>query len=116
MTTITTYDVGDVAHLRVSFTNSAGQPVDPSSVELQYRHTAASVNSVASVAYTGASSLSKAGTGEYFLDLPINSETLASLVDSGTSMGGRWRARWNGYGNNAAAVEREFNVNHRIVG
>lgn len=109
------YDIGDFARLAVSFTNSAGAKVDPSSVTLQYRHTRSSQQSYATLGF-GTSSLTKAGTGDYYFDLAINSATLAAMVNSGESFGGEWRQRWNGYGDNAAAVEKAFHVNHRIVG
>ena len=96
------YDVGDVVRMRGSFTNSAGTAVDPSSVTLQHRQFLADPLSYTTVVY-GVGSITRVSTGEYYLDVPTNTD-------------GEWRYRWNGLGANAAAVEESFKVRFRSVG
>jgi len=96
------YDVGDVVRMRASFTNSAGTYVDPSSITLQYRQFLADPLSYTTVVY-GVGSITRVSTGSYFSDVAVNSD-------------GEWRYRWNGLGENAAAVEEQFKVRFRSVG
>jgi len=96
------YDVGDLVRIRASFTNSAAQPVDPSSVTLQHRQFLADPLSYTTVVY-GVGSITRVSTGEYFHDLSVNTD-------------GEWRYRWNGLGENAAALEETFKVRWRSVG
>jgi hypothetical protein len=96
------YDVGDVVRMRATFTNSAGTPVDPSSLTLQYRQHLSDPLSYSTVVY-GVGSITRVSTGSYFSDVAVNS-------------GGEWRYRWNGTGENAAAVEEQFKVRWRTVG
>ena len=99
-----TYDIGDVVRLRASFTNSAGTAVDPTSVTVQYRRWLADPASYTTLVY-GVNSVVKAGTGEYYHDL------LTGSLDAG-----EYRYRWNGLGDNAAAVEGRFMLSVRWVG
>ena len=96
------YDVGDVVRARASFTNSAGLSVDPSTVTLQHRQFLADPLSLTTVVY-GVGSITRTSTGEYHLDIAVNTD-------------GEWRYRWNGLGENAAAVEEAFKVRWRSVG
>lgn len=96
------YDVGDVIRLRGSFTNSAGTAVDPSSVTVQLRRVLDDPASYSTLVY-GVNSVVKASVGEYYHDFTVSTD-------------GEWRYRWNGLGDNAAAVEVAFKVRWRAVG
>jgi hypothetical protein len=97
-----TYDVGDVARILATFTNSAGAGVDPSSVTLQVRPRDWSVASYSTLIY-GVNSIAKASAGVYYHDFPVNTP-------------GELMYRWNGLGINAAAEEGMFTVRQRTVG
>lgn len=96
------YDIGDRVRLRVSFTNSAGVAVDPSSVTLQYRRWLADPSSYSTLAF-GVNSIVKESVGSYYHDLAPTED-------------GEWRYRWNAFGDNASAVEKQFKVRFRSVG
>lgn len=91
-----TYDVGDVVKVRLSFVNSANNPVDPSSLVLFSYIRGAPLTTVQTLVY-GVNSLARAGTGEYFTDMPVNSA-------------GTWQLRGVGTGSNQAAVQGQFDV------
>lgn len=97
-----TYDVGDVARITASFTNSAGAAVDPSSLAMYHGITRPIVTPVTSLVY-GVSSITRAGQGEYYTDVAVNSA-------------GEWHYRWIGAGGNAAAVEGKFIALLPVVG
>lgn len=96
------YDVGDMVRLRVSFANSAGTAVDPSTVTLQIRRESDAQGSYSNLIY-GVNSITKAGTGEYYHDFSVTSD-------------GMHRYRWNGLGANPAASETPFMIRQRWVG
>jgi len=67
------YDIGDVIRLQSTFVNSAGVPVDPSSVSLQYRRYMDAPSSYVTLNYP-ANSITKVSTGVYFSDVTLTQE------------------------------------------
>lgn len=96
------YDVGDVARIMATFTNSAGVAVDPSSVYVWHRILNPALSDVTTLGY-GVNSVVRASAGVYYTDVAVNS-------------GGEWRYRWRGYGDNAGAVEGKFMALFPAVG
>lgn len=91
-----TYDVGDMVRVRLSFVNSAGVGVDPSSLTLSSYIRGAPLTTVQTLVY-GVNSIVRAGLGEYFSDVAANSA-------------GTWQLRGVGTGDNQAAVQGQFDV------
>ena len=103
------YDIGDIVRLLVSFTNSAGQYVDPSSLTLQYKKVLTDPSSFRTLVY-GVDAITRVNTGNYFHDFDVRS---AGLL---TDLQGEWRYRWNGLGANAGAGEKSIMFSVRGVG
>lgn len=99
------FDLGDVIRLRAVFTNSQGSAVDPSTVTFQHRFRAFDPLSYSTLVY-GVNSIVKTGAGNYYHD----------FFTSQQSYSGELRYRWNGLGDNAAAVEGALMVSIRHVG
>ena len=97
-----TYDVGDVARVTATFTNSAGVGVDPTSLAMYHGITRPVVTPVTSLVY-GPDSITRVTTGQFYTDVAVNSH-------------GEWHYRWIGKGANAAAVEGKFGALLPIVG
>lgn len=91
-----TYLQGNVVRLLASFTNSAGTPVDPSSLTLYHGVIRPQASAVQSLVY-GQNSIVRASVGVFYSDVPVNSS-------------GDWRYRWEGLGDNQAAIEGGFSV------
>ena len=97
-----TYDVGDVARITASFTNSAGTAVDPTSLAMYHGIVRPLVTLVTSLVY-GPHSITRISAGEYYTDVAVNSH-------------GEWHYRWIGAGANAAAVSGKFIALLPVVG
>jgi hypothetical protein len=74
------YDVGDLVRLTVTYTNSAGSAVDPSTVTLAVK------SSAGTTAYTyAAGSITKSSTGVYYKDVML-------------TVAGQWDYTWTSTG------------------
>jgi hypothetical protein len=90
------YNVGDQIRLEASFTNIAGTPTDPTTVTCIVKRRY-QLPPVASTTYTYPATITKTGTGEYYVDVTPDNE-------------GIWDYRWVATGTIVAAEESAFNV------
>jgi hypothetical protein len=96
-----TYYLGTMVRIEGTITNSAGTPVDPSSLTLEYAVTKPIATSVTTLAY-GVNSIARTGAGLYYADIYAN-------------VSGQWAYRWAATGANAAATEGMFLVRTQNV-
>ena len=90
-----TYDIGDRVRLIASFTSpDDSSPVDPDQVTVKYSSPA---GATVELTYGNDPQVVRDEPGRYHVDIDVN-------------VAGRWRFRWGGTGNNAAAAEGIFNV------
>ena len=94
MTTLSTYDKGDLVRVTGTFTDSAGSATDPSVVICQYVDP--SGNTVSKTYITDAEVV-KDSTGVYHLDIDADEV-------------GSWHYRWYATGTGQSAGENSFNV------
>lgn len=87
-----TYDVGDQVRCSVTFTNSSGDPVDPTTVLFKYK---INRGSTVTLTYGIDAAVVKTDTGDYYVDVTITQE-------------GTWSYRFEGSGNVTAAAEGSF--------
>jgi len=87
-----TYQSGSLIRLIVAFKNAAGTATDPDTIVARYKRDGGTATSV-----TFPTSIVKASTGNYYLDITV-------------SQGGEWIYRWEGTGALQAAAEGTFTV------
>ena len=89
-----TYDVGDLARVTGTFTNSAGTAVDPTVVKLSYKDPS---ENITTLTYGTDASVIKSATGVYYCDVSIDEA-------------GVWWFRWWATGTGQSASESWFDV------
>lgn len=73
-----TYDIGDVVRVSVTFTDTGSSPADPSKVHFHYENPAGTVTTASRVSTsTGASNgIVKTDTGDYYYDITTTGQGL----------------------------------------
>ena len=89
-----TYDIGDLVRCTGTFTNAAGNAIDPTTVTFKVRDPP--LNETEYV-YGDDAEVVKDGVGVYHVDVSVDES-------------GRWRYRWESTGTGQAAGEAEFSV------
>lgn len=89
-----TYDIGDIVRLSGTFTDTGGEPIDPTAVTVQYLDPDGNV--------TTQGSLNHPSTGFYYVDITVDSP-------------GVWAYRIYSTGTGQSAEESWFRVRHLRV-
>lgn len=93
------FDVGDLVRADVTFTNSAGNVADPTTVSVIYTSPSGTTTTKT---YITDSEVVKDSTGKYHIDITIDEA-------------GMWYYRWEGTGTLVAAVESFIAVRRNRV-